>query len=191
MDLIKENFLSGLWDKTTDIFESSVRQLDQNSKIFENEISFRLNEQMGKLCKQYQLTAKEPPRYVVISYLRSSLLDRYPWYEIDMYDKDYFYSDKEWSVWLEVPELSECLSRIMDIVHSEFQKQTRVEEYYEEEFLVTYGDKYHNWFMGHISSILNRHILSENWISFYSQNSICISFGEYKNQVIRIFDWSK
>lgn len=189
MDLIKEKFLNQLWDKTKKKFEESIQMLEENRKRFENEVTSSINEKMEELCEQYKLMNHEEPQHVVISYMRSSLIDGYPWYQINMYDKDFFYSDRETAVWLKIPKLENCLLQIVKIVDSEFAKQTRVEEYFKDDFLFTYGDLYHNWLAKHITSILSSHVLSADWESFYSHNNVCISFGEYKNQVNKIFDW--
>lgn len=187
VDLIKDKFLKQLWDKTSEIFNMVIQNLENQELLFSEELVSELNSQIKLLRDNYSELALLPPKYITISYLRSSLFDGYPWFQISMYDKDYFYSGRECSVWLKVPILTECLSEIMDEVNQAFRNQTRVEEFYKDEFLIIYGDQLYQWLRRRMRKMIEIHVFAADWESFYIKNEISIMFGEYKNQLVRIF----
>lgn len=189
MDIIKEKFLKQLWEKTEAMYENEMADLKQQGKMKEDKIADGINTQMKALLDIYEKSTENQPRYLIIWYLQSSLLDGYPWYQLNLYDDDYLYSDREYGVWLEIPLLAEHLSRIMDVVREEFQKQTRAETYYIDQFLMVYGEKFHQWLLEHIYGIMRKHLHAEKWEDFYVKNKMCIYIGDYRNQVSRVFGW--
>lgn len=189
MDMIREQFLKQLWEKTEAIYDMELSDLKQNGEAEESKIVDRINIQMKILRNIYEKYTGNPPRYLVISYLRSSLLDGYPWYQLHLYDEEYYYSGRECGVWLDIPMLAERLLRIMDVVRGEFQKQTRVEEYYVDCFFMAYGEKFHQWMMEHIFEIMRRHLLTGQWEEFYAKNKMSIYIGDYRNKTSRVFGW--
>lgn len=189
MDIIGERFLKKLWEKSEAIYRQQMNGLSQSEDEVENKIAEGINAQMKSLLGMYENSTENPPRYLIISFLRSSLIDGYPWYKLILLDEDYFYSDHEYSIWLKVPMLAESLSRIMIMVNEEFQKQTRVETYHMDQILMAYGDKFNLWMVEHIYDIIRKHLMSDRWEDFYIKNKMSILIGDYRNKVSRVFNW--
>ena len=91
----------------------------------------------------------------------------------------------------DIPEISEPLYKAVDELAVKFEKQSKVESYYLDEIVHTYGDGLHGWFMNHIPQISRYHLMEYNWREFYSSNGMCIWAGEYRHQIKRIFKWGK
>ncbi len=189
MDKIKEQFLARVWEAAEDVYRKQTALLKQQEEALEDDTAGGMSARMGELAALYGTLQEKQPRYMVISYMRSSLADGYPWYRLNLYDEDYFDSDGECGVWLEVPALAQCLGRIMDMVGEEFRKQTRVEEYYMDPVLKAYGEKLHGWMLEHIYEITRKHLLMDHWERFYSKNRMNILIGDYRNHATRVFGW--
>lgn len=189
MDVIEERFLKKLWEMTDIRYENQIAGLNQQRDIVENKIAEKINAQMKVLLGIYENSTENPPRYLIISYLRSSLLDGYPWYKLILLDEDYFCSGYEYSAWLDAPMLVEYLSSIMNMVNEEFQKQMRVETYHVDQFLMVYGEKFNLWMVEHIFEIIRKHLMSDRWEDFYIKNKMHILIGDYRNEVSSVFDW--
>ena len=135
MDIRKETFLEKMKKEAEQGIEEIRKDLEQRSEELEETIGKGLTIQMEKLKEKYYKSSQEAPCHVVLSYLRSSLLDQYPMYLAAMYDEEFFFSREEWSVMWRIPELEEPFYEQMDKLAEGFARQTRVEGYYLDELL--------------------------------------------------------
>ena len=191
MHIRKEAFLEKMKKEAEQGIEEIRKNLEQRSKEMEEAIGKGLTIQMEKLKEKYYQSSQAAPCHVVLSYLRSSLLDRYPMYLAAMYDEEFFFSREEWSVMWRIPELEEPFYEQMDKLAEAFAKQTRVEGYYLDELLLFCGDQMHQWFMEHAPQIIRHHLMADGWREFYGEQGMCIWAGEYRHQIRRIFKWGR
>jgi hypothetical protein len=172
-------------------FEEVLGYLEEDSAELESILGKALTVQMEELRDHYYSLENSTPCHMVISYLRTALLDRHPLYSVAMYDEDFYFSRRECLVMWDIPEISEPLYKAVDELAVKFEKQSKVESYYLDEIVHTYGDGLHGWFMNHIPQIIRNHLMEYNWREFYSSNGMCIWAGEYRHQIKRIFKWGK
>lgn len=191
MDIRKETFLEKMKKEAEQGIEEIRKDLEQRSEELEKTIGKGLTIQMEKLKEKYYKSSQEAPCHVVLSYLRSSLLDQYPMYLAAMYDEEFFFSREEWSVMWRIPELEEPFYEQMDKLAEGFARQTRVEGYYLDELLFFCGDQMHQWFMEHAPQIIRHHLMADGWREFYGEQGMCIWAGEYRHQIRRIFKWGR
>lgn len=190
MNRFQEQFLKQLWKKTEEMYEEEIGKLNQNQEEMENHIASELNRQLKLLTELYHNSWKKEPRYLVISFLRTSCLDGFPWYQIRLLDEDYFYSDQEWAVWLDVPIVSSGFYNIMDFVREELRNEIRMEGYFIDSFFSEYREKFHQWMSKHIHEIMRKHVLWGKWEGFYAKHNMRILFGDYQNTFDCVMNWS-
>lgn len=189
MDNIGKKFLEEVKNESEIQCESLIAELEQQVDQLIEMLGKSLTERMEVLRKKYECSSSGPPRYVVISYLRTGLLDRNPLYCVAMYNEAFLLSEKECLVMWDIQELSEPLYKIMDMVAERFQKQAKAPAYHLDELMFIYGGRFCEWFMKYLPQIIGCHLKEGDWLAFYKHNSIRISAGEYRNKVRRIFEW--
>ncbi len=174
-------------------YDELVCKLEQQAPVLENRLGKSLTEHMKILRDRYDYSSINPARHVVISYLRTGLLDRHPLYLIAMYDQTYLFSENEYTVMWDIPGISNMPYEIADRSIKNFQDQIKVEvqAYYWEKILFLYAERFNDWFMKHMPDIIGCHLADRGWKEFYAENAIRISAGEYRNHIKRIFEWRK
>lgn len=189
MDKFGQNFFESLKKELSIEYECLIAELDQQSSELVDLLGESLTVQMENLKKLYECSSHGPACHVVISYLRTGLLDRHPLYSIAMYDDAFLLSENECAVMWDIPEISNTLYKIIDKATERFQRQSKVPSYYLDEIIANYSDQLNEWFMKYLPQIIGSHLNSGDWKAYYKQNSMRISAGEYRNNVKRIFEW--
>lgn len=187
--MIKSTFFDRV-KKDADLRYNKIKhEMEQQAEFLMEHFGRSMTEQMKLLKEMYDRDISAPACHVVISYMRTGLLDRQPLYSLAMYDESFFFSEKEHLVMWDIPEISDALYTIIDEAKEAFLGQTKIPIYYLDELLFTYGDRFNEWFMEHIPHVIGCHLADQNWLGFYQKNAIRISAGEYRDRVKKIFEW--
>ncbi len=191
-DKMEKEFLFKIHKIAEQHYRKNLNKFNASKKTIICESQDSLELSVKQLClkyKDFQLSEKtEQMRYVYLSFLRSSILDRRKWFRLDAYDFRNRASIIECSVSWEFEEMTNCMYTIVDVIRQEFKKQTIVKEYELDAIQYKLAEQIYAEYNQLIPEILER-VLMNAGIELFGDNCVDFLSGEFLDKSQLLFRW--